>query len=330
MKKMINKPENIVDELLEGFSMAFSDKIKLTDSRIITRITPKDKEKVALVSLGGAGHEPALIGFVGHGMLDATVAGEIFAAPAPNRCIDAIKLADRGAGVLFLVLNHTGDVLTANYTMEMAKKQGLNVRMLLVNDDIASGPREKPEERRGMVGILPVIKIAGTAAESGLSLDEVFDIAQQVSNNTRTLSVGFTIATHPVTGMTISTISQNEMIMGMGQHGEAGGNLMSMQSADEVADLMLSQLIEDLGVKAQDQLLVILNGSGATTLMELFIIFRRVRHILAKNNIKAIRNKIGEFLTTQEQAGFQMNITKLNAPLTDFWDSPCDAPYFVA
>ena len=329
MKKMINKPEDIVDELLEGFSLAFSDKVKLTDNRIITRTTPKEKGKVALVTLGGSGHEPALIGFVGQGMLDAAVSGEIFAAPAPNRCIDAIKLADRGAGVIFLVLNHTGDVLTANYTMEMTKKQGLNVRMLLVNEDIASGPKEKPEERRGMVGILPVIKIAGAAAESGLSMEEVFDIAQQVTHNTRTLSVGFTIATHPVTGMTISTISENEMIMGMGQHGEAGGNLMPIQSADGTADQMLPQLIEDLGVKAKDQLLVILNGSGATTLMELFIIFRRIRQILEKENIKVIRNKIGEFLTTQEQAGFQMNITKLNAPLIDFWDSHCDAPYFV-
>jgi len=296
MKKMINKPENIVNELLEGFSMAFSDIIKLNDNRIITRATPKAKGKVALVSLGGSGHEPALIGYVGHGMLDATVPGEIFAAPAPNRCIDAIKLADRGAGVLFLVLNHTGDVLTGNYTMEMAKKQSLNVHMVLINDDIASGPKEKPEERRGMVGILPLIKIAGAAAESGLSMDAVLDIAQQVIHNTRTLSVGFTIATHPVTGMTISTISENEMIMGMGQHGEAGGDLMSMRNADETADQMLSQLIEDLDVKAKDQLLVILNGSGATTLMELFIIFRRIRQILEKENIKIIRNKIGEFL----------------------------------
>jgi dihydroxyacetone kinase-like protein len=141
--------------------------------------------------------------------------------------------------------------------------------------------------------------------------------------------VGFTIATHPVTGMTISTISENEMIMGMGQHGEAGGNLMPIKSADETADLMLQQLIEDLDVKEEDELLVILNGSGATTLMELFIIFRRVRQTLAKKNIKVIRNRIGEFLTTQEQAGFQMNITKLKAPSIDFWDSPCDAPYFV-
>ena len=155
MKKMINKPEDLVLELLEGFSLAFPEKIRMTDNRIITRTTPKAEGKVALVTLGGCGHEPGLSGFVGHGILDASVPGEIFAAPAPDRCLDAIKMSDRGAGVLFVVLNHAGDVLTANYTMQMARKQDLNVRMLLVHEDIASGPAEKPEERRGLVGFFP-------------------------------------------------------------------------------------------------------------------------------------------------------------------------------
>jgi dihydroxyacetone kinase-like protein len=329
MKKMINKPENLVNELLEGFSMAFADKIRMINNRIITRATPKAAGKVALVTLGGSGHEPALSGFVGHGLLDVSVPGEIFAAPAPDRCLDAIKRADRGAGVLFVVLNHAGDVLTANYAMEMARKHDLNVRMVIIHEDIASGPAEKPEERRGLVGILPVIKIAGAVAESGLTLDEVCGIAQQVERNTRTLAVAFTVATHPVTGEAVSTIAENEMIMGMGQHGEVGGHQMPMKSADETADLMLQQLIEDLGVKTKDRLLVILNGAGATTLMELFIIFRRVRQTLTEKGITVLRNRIGEFITTQEQAGFQMNITRLDAKSVEFWDAPCDAPYFV-
>ncbi len=329
MKKMINKPEDLVIELLEGFSLAFPDKIKITGNRIITRSIPKAEGKVALVTLGGCGHEPGLIGFVGHGILDASVPGEIFAAPAPDRCLDAIKMADRGAGVLFVVLNHAGDVLTANYTMEMARKRGLNVRMLLVHEDIASGPSEKREERRGLVGFFPVIKIAGAAAELGLSLDEVFNIAQQVEHHTRTLAVAFTSATHPVTGEAITPIAENEMVIGMGQHGEAGGSQTPMKSADETADLMLRQLIEDLGAKAGDELLVIINGAGATTLMELFIIFRRVRQTLTEQNIEVSRNKIGEIITTQEMAGFQMNITKLNSKLIEFWDAHCDTPYFV-
>lgn len=329
MKKMINKPENLTKELLEGFSMAFPDKISLTDNRIVTRNTPKAEAKVALVTLGGTGHEPGLSGFVGEGILDASVPGEIFAAPAPDRCLDAIKKADRGAGVLFVVLNHAGDVLTANYAMEMARQENLRVRMILIHEDIASGPVDKPEERRGLVGILPVIKIAGAAAEAGLSLDDVFSIAQKVERNTRTLAVAFTIATHPVTGEAISTIPENEMIMGMGQHGEVGGHQMSIRSADETADLMLQKLIEDLSVKKGENLLVILNGAGATTLMELFIVFRRVQQALGEKGITVIRNRIGEFITTQEQAGFQINLTRLDDTLIKFWDAPCDAPYFV-
>ena len=326
---MINKPEDLTKELLEGFSMAFPDKISLTENRIVTRIEPKTEGKVALVTLGGSGHEPGLSGFVGPGILDASVPGEIFAAPAPDRCLDAIKRADRGAGILFVVLNHAGDVLTANYTMEMARKENINVRMILIHEDIASGPVERQEERRGLVGILPVVKIAGAAAEAGLSLDEVFNIAQNVENNTRTLAVAFTIATHPVTGEAISTIPENEMIMGMGQHGEAGGKQMSMKGADETADIMLHQLVEDLSVKRDENLLVILNGAGATTLMELFIVFRRVQLTLGKKGINVLRNRIGEFITTQEQAGFQLNITRLDDTMTKFWDAPCDAPYFV-
>jgi len=329
MKKMINKPEDLTKELLEGFSMAFPDKISLTDNRIVTRSTSKAEGKVALVTLGGTGHEPGLSGFVGDGILDASVPGEIFAAPAPDRCLDAIKKADRGAGVLFVVLNHAGDVLTANYAMEMARQENLRVRMILIHEDIASGPVDKPEERRGLVGILPVIKIAGAAAEAGLSLDEVYGIAQKVEHNTRTLAVAFTIATHPVTGEAISTIPENEMIMGMGQHGEVGGHQMSMRSADETADLMLQKLIEDLSVKKGENLLVILNGAGATTLMELFIVFRRVQQALGEKGINVIRNRIGEFITTQEQAGFQINLTRLDDTLIKFWDAPCDAPYFV-
>ncbi len=201
--------------------------------------------------------------------------------------------------------------------------------MILIHEDIASGPVDKPEERRGLVGILPVIKIAGAAAEAGLPLDEVFAIAQKVERNTRTLAVAFTIATHPVTGEAISTIPDNEMILGMGQHGEVGGHQMSMRSADETTDLMLQKLIEDLSVKKGDNLLVILNGAGATTLMELFIVFRRVQQVLGDKGINVLRNRIGEFITTQEQAGFQINLTRLDDTLIKFWDAPCDAPYFV-
>src|SRR5437867_8546307 len=160
MKKFINKPENLVQELLEGYTSAYADKVRLAGNKLVVRTVPKAIGRVAIVTLGGSGHEPGLSGFVGEGMLDVSVPGEIFAAPGAPRCLEAIKLADAGAGVLFVVLNHAGDVLSANITIDMAKRQGLNVKMILTHEDISSGSKD-PEERRGLVGFLPVYKVAG-------------------------------------------------------------------------------------------------------------------------------------------------------------------------
>jgi len=329
MKKFINKPEDLVSELLEGFSLACGDKIRLKRDRLVVRARRKAKGKVGVVTLGGSGHEPALSGFVGKGMLDISVAGEIFAAPGPPRCLQALKMADRGAGVLFIVLNHAGDVMTANLTMEMVKKEGLNVRMVLTHEDIAGGPRNQPENRRGLVGCIPVYKVAGAAAEAGRSLDECVAVAERMERNMATLAVAMTSATHPSTGQAIFTLPDDEMEIGMGQHGEVGTGRMKIKSADETAEAMLGQLLADLGVKAGDQLLVLLNGAGATTLMELFIIFRRVHQVCQARQIKVARARVAEFLTVQEMAGFQMCIARMDEELLKLWDAPCDTPYFT-
>ena len=330
MKKCINNPENLVSELLEGYSLAFPDKVKLDGENLVLRAYPKELGKVALVTLGGSGHEPGLSGFVGKGLLDVSVPGEIFAAPGPQKCIDAIKRADRGGGVFFVVLNHAGDVLTANITMEMAQKEGLNVKMILVHDDIASGPVEKPEERRGLVGFLPVIKVAGAAAEEGRTLDEIFEIADRMRRSMRTLAVAFIPATHPATGDAMFDLGEEEMAIGMGQHGEAGTERLEMKSADEITELMVHMLLDDLAVKEGEELLVIINGAGATTHMELFIVFRRLHQILTEKKIKIAKSLIGEFITTQEQGGFQMLIARMDRELIRLWDAPCDAPYFIS
>jgi dihydroxyacetone kinase-like protein len=282
MKKCINKPENLVAELLEGYTLAFPEKVKLEGENLVVRAYPKEIGKVALVTLGGSGHEPGLSGFVGKGLLDVSVPGEIFAAPGPQKCLDAIKRADRGGGVLFVVLNHAGDVLTANLTMEMALKAGLKAKMILVHDDIASGPIEKPEERRGLVGFLPVIKIAGAAAEEGRSLEDVVALAQQMSRSMRTLAVAFNPATHPITGDAMFELAEDEMSIGVGQHGEVGIERLKMKNADSIADLILQKLLDDLAVKMGEELLVLVNGAGATTYMELFIVFRRLHLSLTK------------------------------------------------
>jgi dihydroxyacetone kinase-like protein len=327
MKKFINRPENIVPELLEGFALSHPDKVRLAGNNLVARAVPKAKGKVGVVTLGGSGHEPGLSGFVGEGMLDVSVPGEIFAAPGAPRCLEAIRLADYGAGVLFIVLNHAGDVLASNITMEMAAREGLKVKMILTHEDISSG--SDPEDRRGLVGFLPVYKVAGAAAEQGSSLDQCQAIAERMERNMRTLAVAVQTATHPSTGQPIFDLGDDEMEVGMGQHGEAGTGRMKLKTADETAELMLQMLLDDLQVKAGEELLVIVNGAGATTLMEMFILFRRVHHILKAKGIKLVRSKVGEFITTQEQGGFQLMIARMDPELTRLWDAPSDAPYFV-
>jgi len=330
MKKLINNPDNLVSELLEGYTLAFPEKVKLEGDYLVMRAYPKALGKVALVTLGGCGHEPGLSGFVGKGLLDVSVPGEIFAAPGPQKCFKAIQRADRGGGVLFIVLNHAGDLLTANITMEMVLKKGLNAKMILIHDDIASGPIDKPEERRGLVGFLPLLKVVGAAAEEGRTLEEIVAIAERMGRSMRTLAVAFIPATHPATGDAMFDLAEDEMSIGMGQHGEAGTERLPMKSADETTDLMLKMLLDDLSVEAGEELLVIVNGAGATTLMELFIVFRRIHHVLKDKKVKIGRSLIGEYITTQEQAGFQILIARMDREMLRLWDSPSDSPYFIS
>ncbi len=329
MKKFINAPDNLVPELLEGYTLAFPGKVQLTPNRLVVRAKPKAQGKVGVITLGGSGHEPALSGFVGEGMLDVSVPGEIFAAPGAPKCLEAIRLAERGAGVLFVVLNHAGDVLNSNLTMEMAKKQNLNVKTILTHEDIAGGPREKPENRRGLVGCIPVMKIAGAAAEAGASLDQCLAVAERAERNMATLAVAMTPATHPSTGQAIFTLPDDEMEIGMGQHGEAGTGRMKIKTADETAEAMLGQLLADLKIQSGEQILVVLNGAGATTLMELFIVFRRIHQVCASRKIRIAASAVDAFLTVQEMAGFQLNIMRMDDELLRLWNAPCDTPYLT-
>jgi dihydroxyacetone kinase-like protein len=325
MKKFINDPKQVVPELLEGFTLAYPRHVKLSGTNTIVRSTPKPAGKVRVVTLGGSGHEPGLSGFVGRGMLDASVAGEIFAAPGAVKCIEALREACAGGqGALLLVLNHAGDVLAANITMQAAEREHLKVEMVLTQEDIST-----PEgDRRGLVGCVAVYKVAGAAAESGAPLEKCVEVAQRMADNMRTLAVAVRTATHPATGQPIFELGDEEMEIGMGQHGEAGTGRMKLKSANETAEIMLEQLLADLKVNAGEELLVVLNGAGATTLMELFVIFRRVAQLLKAKNIKLVRSAVGEFITTQEQAGFQMMIARMDTELIELWDAPADTPFF--
>jgi dihydroxyacetone kinase-like protein len=328
MKKFINEPRRIVPELLEGLALAFPDKIRLAGDGIVARAKTKSADKVRIVTLGGSGHEPGLSGFVGEGMLDYSVAGEIFAAPGAPKVIEALRQACAGgAKALLVVLNHAGDVLSSNIAIQAAEREGLAVKKVLTCEDISSG--SDLEDRRGLVGFLPVYKVAGAAAEEGASLDKCLEIAGRMQSNMRTLAVAVQTATHPSTGNPIFELGDDEMEIGMGQHGEAGTGRMQLKSANETADIMLPMLLDDLKVTAGEELLVILNGAGATTLMELLIVFRRVSQILQEKGIRLVRSAIGEFITTQEQAGFQMFIARMDEELIRLWDAPADAPFFT-
>jgi dihydroxyacetone kinase-like protein len=326
MKKFLNDPADLVDQLIEGFALAHAGTVKLDGSNLVVRAAAKPIDKVALVTLGGSGHEPALSGFVGEGMLDISVPGEIFAAPGPPRVLEALRQANRDAGVLFVVLNHEGDVLSSNMAMDMAKKEGLNVKTILTHEDISSGSREDPSDRRGLVGCLLVYKMAGAAAEQGRSLDECLAVAEGVERNMATLAVAATSATHPATGEAISTLGDDEMVIGMGQHGEAGGGTYHMLRADETVDIMVPLLVKDLKLEAGQKVLVLINGVGATTLMEQYIVLRRVREVLDAAGIEMARSLAGNFLTVQEMGGFQMCICRMNEDRLALWDAPCHTP----
>ena len=329
MKKFINDPANLTTELLEGYCQAYADKVALVDQRLVVRARPKAKQKVALVTLGGAGHEPALSGFVGEGMLDASVVGDIFAAPGPPPVFKALQMMARDAGILFVVLNHAGDVMSANIALQMAKKEGLKVRMVLTHEDIAPGADAPADQRRGLAGCIPLYKVAGAAAEAGKPLDEVHRVAERFNGSMATLAVALKTATHPQTGNPIFDLGDDEMEIGMGQHGEAGTGRSKMLSADRTGDIMAERLAAAVKAKKGDRLLVVLNGVGATTLMELYLVFRRVKQFLEGRGIQVARARVGEFLTVQEMAGFQMFFAQMDDELLQWWDAPCDTPYLT-
>ena len=329
MKKFINEPSNLTQELLEGLALSNQNIIELTEgTRLVVNKKLKDADRVTIVTLGGTGHEPAISGFVGEGMVDISVPGDIFAAPGPQPCFEAIKMADKGKGVLFVVLNHAGDMLTANLTMKMVKKAGLNVVKVVTQDDVANAPRENADDRRGLVGCVPLYKIAGAAAAEGKSLEEVAAIAQKFADNMATIAVAAKGATHPSTGGVIAELGEDDMEIGMGQHGEGGGGRMPLKTADETAQIMLDALLKDLDIKTGEKLLVVINGTGATTLMEQLIVFRKCYNYLTEKGIEVVANAVGELLTVQEQAGFQMMVARMDDELVHYWNQPCNTPYF--
>ena len=327
MQKFINNPDTLTTEMLQGLALAHSELVSLELGKLVVNKKLAEADRVTIVALGGSGYEPALSGFVGEGMLDIAVVGDVFAAPGPQACIEAIQLADKGKGVLLVVLNHAGDILASNLAMKQAEKLGINVAKIVVQDDIANAPREEAENRRGMVGAVPLLKIAGAAALAGKSLEEVAAIAQGFADNMATLAVAASGATNPATGMEIAQVAAGCMEVVVGLHGEAG-KAKPMATAEETVSAMLDALLEDLNVLAEEKLMVIVSGSGATSLMEQLIVYRNCYAYLVEKEIEIVASHVGELMTVQEMAGFEICIARMNEELVEYWNAPCRTPYF--
>lgn len=329
MKKFINDPANLTKELLEGLALCYSGKVKLVNEKIVMRATPKDEGKVAIVTLGGAGHEPALSGFVGEGMLDASVVGDVFAAPGAPKVLEALRLLKRDAGIVLVTLNHAGDRMSASKALRDAQKEGIKVREIVTHEDISAGVDTPVDDKRGLAGCIPLYKVIGAAAEAGKSLDEIVDIGERFNKQMATLAVAMTGCTHPQNGGTIAVLPDDEMEIGMGQHGEAGGGRSKILSADETASRMIEPLVRATGVKSGDTALLVINGVGATTLMEMLVVYRKTAQLLDAKGVKLVNGIADEILTVQEMAGFQMILCKLDADHVGYLKARSSTPYWT-
>ncbi|MDE2776363.1 MAG: dihydroxyacetone kinase subunit DhaK [Chloroflexota bacterium] len=326
--KLINEPDRIVDEMLAGFCDAYSDIVRLAGDRLVLRAQPKAMGKVGLVMAGGSGHEPAMLGWIGRGLLDVNIVGEIFTAPGPGRIVDGIRAADRGGGVLLCVSHHEGDRLNAELALEFCEADAIDkVEMVILYDDISSAPKGRESERRGTAGLFFVWKLLGAYCEGDVELEAAKALAEKVRDNTRSLAMSLSSCASPVSGEVMFEMAPGEMEIGMGLHGEIGMGRQEALSADETVDLMLQPILDDLPFRAGDEALVLLNNSGGMTLMELFILYRGVAVRLREAGISIYKSWIGPYATTLETAGFAIALCRVDAQLKALWDAPANGAY---
>lgn len=322
MTKLVNNPKDIVQEMLEGYAAAYPEIIRLTDG-LIVRTKPKEAGKVGLVIGNGSGHEPAMIGWVGNGLFDVNIPGPIFTSPGPAKIAEGIQAADTGGGVLVCVSNHSGDVLNAEMALErIADSTSCRAEMVVLYDDVSSAPKGREQDRRGSAGLFFVWKIVGAYAEEGASLEQCKAMAERVRDNTRTISAGLTGCAHPVTGEPIAEVPNNEIVIGVGIHGEGGVDSRPVMTADETMDTMLSVVLDDLPYGAGDDVCVLVNNAGSLTQMELAILYRRANQMLTERGMRIHRAWLGSYATTQDTAGFAISICRVDAEMRRLYDSP--------
>ena len=323
MKKLINDPRAVVEEAVEGFGLAHPDLVTVhPDPIFITRKDAPAAGKVGLVSGGGSGHEPLHAGYVGLGMLDAAVPGAVFTSPTPDQILPATLAADSGAGVVQIVKNYTGDVLNFETAAELAQAEGVDVRSVLVNDDVAVEDSLYTAGRRGVGGTVLVEKIAGAAAERGDSLDAVEEIANRVNANVRTMGVALSACTVPHAGVPSFDLAEDEIEIGIGIHGEPGRHRIPLENADAITARLLSPVLEDLQTAPGQKVLLFVNGMGGTPQSELYIVFRAATQILAEAGLEVERSLVGNYITALEMQGCSISVLKLDDELVELWDAP--------
>ena len=324
MKKIINDPENIIKEMLNGLYKANQDKVKINeDMKIIYRKDLPIKGKVGLISGGGSGHEPAHAGYVGDGMLDCAICGEIFTSPTPDQVLEAIKLADSGQGVFMVIKNYTGDVMNFEMAKDMAEMDGINVDYIIVNDDVAVEDSTYTSGRRGIAGTIFVHKVLGAMAREGKSLEEIKAMAEKIVKNIKSMGMATKACINPISGKESFDLSEEDMEIGVGIHGEPGVKQEKVKSADEISKELLNHILDDYEDKNGDFVLMV-NGMGQTTEMELFIVNNFVNDYLSDKNINIKKTFLGNYMTSMDMAGFSLTLFKVNDEILKYLEEKVD------
>jgi dihydroxyacetone kinase len=329
MKTFYNQDENYVNEMLEGILSAHPDMLKKVNGEIraIARADAPIQNKVAIASGGGSGHLPVFMGYVGKGLIDGAAIGNVFASPSMNQMLTLTKAIDGGKGVLYLYGNYGGDIMNFDMASEMVEEEGIQVKSLLVTDDIASGKKGDESARRGVAGLFYAYKVAGACADEGSSLEEVYNTTKEALEGVRTLGVAISPCTVPGADKPSFTLGENEMEIGMGIHGEAGIKREKRKSADEVTQNMLDLLFEDMPIDSGEEISVLVNSLGATPLEELYIIYRKISEIMDGKGVKIYKPYVGRYACSLEMAGFSISIFKLNNQFKKYLDHPIWTPF---
>lgn len=329
MKKLINKPENYVDEVLEGMQSAHPKSYCLggATGRVLHRPIPV-ADKVGVVSGGGFGHIPVFAGYIGDGLLDACAVGDVFASPDMNPMLESIQFADQGKGVLCVVGNYGGDRMNFDMACEMAEMDDIDARKVIVSDDVAAAGPEEAEKRRGVAGFVFVTKVAGAAAAAGRSIDEVEAITQRAADNVRSVGVALSSCTVPQAGKPTFEIAEDEMEIGMGIHGEPGVRRGKLRPVNEVTDEMIDMLMADKPASAGSRIALLVNGLGATPVEELYLVFRQAKAWLEGTGAKIAMHMIGNYATSMEMAGASVTILHLDDELETLVKAPADCPFW--